>query len=249
MAPDYDAADPAAATEAIITSYDGCVDVVPWTTEAVLELDVSKMFSSGPKKFVRTQPLAPNLDVKTYDAGSVQFATVDGTNVNWGKVWVEYDVEFYTPTYAAQDYVSGYAALVNNSGVGVSTTVPLGTSVTQYGNLNMTVVGTTLYIYNLPTGTKFRVDWRICDQNSVKATSTFPLAAGGCTANYVYSYNWTTDLCAGSNVNSSGFSGLQSVSYVCTSSPCAISCAGSFSNLSIPTFASVEVIVNYGGIF
>jgi len=60
------------------------------------------MHPIGPKKFVRTAGLAANLDVKTYDAGTLFVGTIDGTAVNWGKLWVEYDITLYTPQLQPQ---------------------------------------------------------------------------------------------------------------------------------------------------
>jgi len=51
------------------------------------------------RRFTRPGPLAANLDIKTYDVGSLFVCTVDGSgpNIPWGKLWVEYDIDLYIP--------------------------------------------------------------------------------------------------------------------------------------------------------
>jgi len=96
LVPDYDAADAAPVSEQVASSYEDVTEDVPWKDQCCT-LRPSSLHSIGPKKFVRTGPLAANLDIKTYDAGNLFVATTDGTAVSWGKLWVEYDVTLYTP--------------------------------------------------------------------------------------------------------------------------------------------------------
>jgi len=88
MSPDYDASDPAPATEAIASTYHGTSDDAPWKT-SVMEFDMRR----SKELFIRTGPLGPNLDIKTYDYANLFVCTVDGTAVNWGKVYLDYEVE------------------------------------------------------------------------------------------------------------------------------------------------------------
>lgn len=48
--------------------------------------------------FVRAGTLAPNLDVKTYDAGNMWLSSSYGNNVTGGELYVEYTVELRRPT-------------------------------------------------------------------------------------------------------------------------------------------------------
>jgi len=95
IAPDYDAADAAPVSEQILSNYAEIVEDAPWK-DICCVLRPSGMHALGPKKFVRNG-LVPGQDLKTTDVGSIILATVDGTAVNWGKLWVEYDVEFFEP--------------------------------------------------------------------------------------------------------------------------------------------------------
>lgn len=96
LIPDYDAADAAPATEQIASSYGEVVEDSPWK-DLCCNLRPDRMHSMGPKKFVRSLPLTANLDIKTYDVGSLFVATTDGTAVPWGKIWVEYDITLFVP--------------------------------------------------------------------------------------------------------------------------------------------------------
>jgi hypothetical protein len=98
--PDYDAADAAPLSEQIASSYEDVCEDAPWK-DMVCTLRPSAMHSTGPRKFIRTGPLAANLDIKTYDVANVFLATVDGTAVSWGKLWVEYDITLFTPQLPA----------------------------------------------------------------------------------------------------------------------------------------------------
>lgn len=100
LVPDYDAADAAPASEQIASSFQDVVEDAPWKN-LECSLSSSSMFPMGPRKFIRSGALAANLDVKTYDAGQLFICTTDGTAVNWGKLWVEYDVELSVPANPA----------------------------------------------------------------------------------------------------------------------------------------------------
>jgi hypothetical protein len=101
MVPDYDAADPAPISEQVASAYRDVVEEVPWIEEFSCVLDPSSLHAEGPRKYIRTAALAANLDIKTYDAGQLFLCTTDGTAVNWGKVWVEYDVDLFVPQLPA----------------------------------------------------------------------------------------------------------------------------------------------------
>jgi len=96
LAPDYDASDGAPASEQIASSYmDSCEDA-PWK-DIVCNLPAGRLNRADQNRFVRPGALGANQDVKLYDAAVVHLCTVDGTAVNWGKVWLSYDVTFRIP--------------------------------------------------------------------------------------------------------------------------------------------------------
>jgi hypothetical protein len=79
------------------------VDTQPW---AAAELTVpSKMFET---KYTRSKAV-PNTDLKTYDSG-VLFVIIDGNSnpgTNFGTVFAEYDVEFYSPQPSSVNLAQG----------------------------------------------------------------------------------------------------------------------------------------------
>ncbi len=95
MAPDYDSADGPPATEQVASSYSQVIEDAVWKDITC----VLKTSNEGIKRhFVRTGPLAQNLDIKTYDVATLHLCTNDGSDgVKWGKLWVEYDIDFFVP--------------------------------------------------------------------------------------------------------------------------------------------------------
>jgi hypothetical protein len=96
LSPDYDASDSSPVSEQIASSYDDTAEDAPWKN-INCDLPSRRMNASYPKHFTRSGDLASNLDIKTYDVGKLSVITLDGTAVFWGKLWVEYDVEFSIP--------------------------------------------------------------------------------------------------------------------------------------------------------
>jgi hypothetical protein len=120
LIPDYDAADAAPQTEVIACSYRGTMAMVPWTECFEMRLDPGMMNLGTSHKFIRTSGLAANLDIKTYDSANVYLAATDGSAVNWGKLWVEYDVELFEPQLQPQgnslsaSFENGVGATMSN---------------------------------------------------------------------------------------------------------------------------------------
>jgi hypothetical protein len=97
LSPDYDAADAAPASELIVTTYEDTQEDAAWK-EIMCVLRPNAMHPMGPKKFIRTGALAVNQDIKTYDVGNFFVCVVDFAGPTpCGKLWVEYDVTFFTP--------------------------------------------------------------------------------------------------------------------------------------------------------
>lgn len=101
FAPDYDASDAAPSSEQIASDYtdsDACPPYAnPQTGHYVFPLNCARMNSVVQEHFIRTAPLAANQDIKLYDPANAFFFTNDGTAVAWGKIWVEYEVDLFTP--------------------------------------------------------------------------------------------------------------------------------------------------------
>jgi hypothetical protein len=100
MAIDFDASDSAATSKVQLMSYHNAVRIAPWS-QTHYESDQGDLWKFGTQRYIRTSPTAG--DIKTYDVGTFQIATqgvsVLGTNDPQvlGELYVEYDVDFYTP--------------------------------------------------------------------------------------------------------------------------------------------------------
>lgn len=94
MAVDHDAADAAPSSEDAMMNYSGAVEDSIWVKALTCRAQCDNT-----KRFIRTAPLASNLDIKTYDLGNFIAAT-SGTGVssaNAGKVYVNYVVKLFIP--------------------------------------------------------------------------------------------------------------------------------------------------------
>lgn len=94
LAPDYDAADSPPLSEAAASAYTDVSEDAPWKN---ITCELTKKHMGAGERYIRSGPLAPNLDIKTYDVGQLFLCCLDGTAVPWGKLWVEYDVVLSSP--------------------------------------------------------------------------------------------------------------------------------------------------------
>jgi len=126
LAPDYDPADTAPIDELTALSYKDAKEDVPWK-DIVVTLDPSDLSGGRKDHFVRTGPLAANLDIKTYDSGTLWVYTEGvASSVNLGKLFVEYDVELFTPQLPPTgDPITGSMEL-SSAGGGLSAAAPFG---------------------------------------------------------------------------------------------------------------------------
>jgi len=160
LVPDYDAADAAPSSEQIASAYRDVVEEVPWVEEFTCTLDPQAMFPNGPKKFIRVGALASNLDVKTYDAANFYVCTIDGTAINWGKIWVEYDIDFFVPQLPPSGALSSVAfgkvvanGSISNTAIFGATPTVTGGVVTAVTNTLTFVLSGTFLVYVTCTGT------------------------------------------------------------------------------------------------
>lgn len=135
---DYDPNDGAALTEQFAASYVDSREDAVWK-DNYLTCRPAAMFSVGPQKFVRN--VSSNIagsDIRLYDAGTFFVCTTDGTAVNWGKLYVEYDVEFFTPQTPPTG-LSAVAYLFNTQAT-ATTANPFGTTAsTTTGTLGVVI--------------------------------------------------------------------------------------------------------------
>jgi hypothetical protein len=174
IAIDYDPADPAPVNEQQLSTYEGCQNFAVWTESRLFIADEKALFSIGPKKFVRTGALIGVETPQAYDVGSLIIATSDSSGSfpqSWGKLWVEYECEFYTPQ-------QNPSAANQNSGAISGTAVAFGSNISifeapnvSFGNILMQKTATnTIQASNLVPGVRYIT------------TLNVPLNVGGTTA-------------------------------------------------------------------
>jgi len=119
LVPDYDASDAQPTSELQASSFHGVEDDAPWKT-----INMTFDMARSTELFIRSGPLSPNLDIKTYDFANLFVCTTDGAAANWGKVYVYYEIELINPQAVL---IGGGLGGNANSTVGPSTVLPLGT--------------------------------------------------------------------------------------------------------------------------
>jgi len=143
LAIDYDSADAAPTTKTEILQYKGCVAGPVWNmlTCTATGKDESAL---GKRRFVRAGDLSANQDVKTYDVGNF-FIASQGTasTIAASALFVEYDVEFFTPQYSLTAFANAYSRKITGSG-SVSRTAPFGTAAVTLGGLAVSALNGTL---------------------------------------------------------------------------------------------------------
>lgn len=179
MIPDYDAADSAPTTEMAASSYSEVVEDAPWK-DLCCDLRPSSLHALGPRKYTRTAALAANLDIKTYDAGTFFLATTDGSSVPWGKLWVEYDVTFFTPQVPNATVTSLSAVLHATSTTPTSSNI-LPSSTVVSGTLGVSVIGSVIVF---PSAGVYSVSYTGTGSN---VNSSTPITSAG--ASFDSSFN------------------------------------------------------------
>lgn len=132
LAPDFDAADAAPVNEQIASSYSSCSEDVPWKDiHCILPSNMINV-----EKYVRSAPVA-STDIKTYDLCNLQLCTVDGTAVNWGKLWVDYEIELINPQAPPTGIgASSILSASNSDGTALTPALPFGTGTEHAAGVN-----------------------------------------------------------------------------------------------------------------
>jgi hypothetical protein len=173
--PDYDAADAAPSSEIIASAYHGVAEDAPWK-DLCSTLDVARL---NRELFIRTGALPAGQDIKLSDIANVYFCTIDGTAVNWSKLWVEYDVSLIN-----QQLPSGGSALTSTfagsaTTGGLTAAAPFGTAPVQMGQIGIALGATnaTIALSGLTIGTEYAVS-SFSTGTVISAYSVSALAGG-----------------------------------------------------------------------
>ncbi len=135
---DTDAADAAPVSKSDALTYKIKNRGAPWQP---FDLDAPRLDDMGglSRKYVRQGSLAANLDIKTYDVGTLYPCTIGQANTNVvGELYVEYDISFYTPQIIPS--VTQSAKISDTAGL--ASNVMFGTSPTITGSLPISVNAT-----------------------------------------------------------------------------------------------------------
>lgn len=132
MSVDYDPADAAPSTLQQVYQNWGSTDCQVWESDKVFRCDRADM-DKMKQRFIRSVPLAANLDIKTYDVGNFNICTVGEVDTSViGRLWVDYEVELITPQ--GKDNVLAYYSHMYSGGGGISRTIPFGLAPVLLGN-------------------------------------------------------------------------------------------------------------------
>lgn len=133
MSPDYNVRDNPPTTELQAADTYGAVESSAWVG-TTCALDVAAMFPFGPRKMIRQSFVAGELNL--YDAANFYMSTTGMTGADLvGKLWVDYDVEFFIPQNSPDDrlapsyssfFTFGNLVLPSPNPAPVSATVPFG---------------------------------------------------------------------------------------------------------------------------
>lgn len=178
MSVDWDAADPAPTDKVSMLQERTKADIVVWANARMVcdRADLAKF----PQRYVRGGTLAANLDVKTYDVGNMNMATL-ASAATVGELFVEYDIELITPN----PFGAPLSAKIVGGGT-VADTALFGTAPVTTGSLSVSPATNTI---TFNTGGQFLVELEktgtvlIATVNTGTATSvdaaTFQVNAAG----------------------------------------------------------------------
>jgi len=183
---DYNPVDPTPQTEVQMVNHPGAITAALWEP-VVFNCSVKDMHALGPRKFVRSGNLAG--DLKTFDVGNFYVATNNlASSVAVGKLFVEYDVEFFipqlTPTLTVAPAYTSY--FTHGAAIPLTTTVArmVPFSICQFGTqlngvttdaLNVAPGRTAGGLFTPPTGVY-----------KLRAQATFQTTANEATLCYLY---------------------------------------------------------------
>jgi len=175
LTPDYDAADAAPVNEQIASAYHGTQEDVAWKDNCMI-FDSRILNNGGSDRFIRTGGLAASQDIKTYDIANVFVGTLDGTAVNWGKIWIEYDVTLINQQLNSSG-PSGNGTIVSGGGT-VAAATPFGAVPVSTGSYNLTGAATNvLTVSGLSIGVEYCINFNAI--GTVITGSSTAITTGG----------------------------------------------------------------------
>jgi len=148
LAVDYDAADDIPASKFEMLNYKDASAVAAWSLNSLKASDGDEG-ALGRRRYVRGGSLPSNLDIKTYDLGNLIVASSGlVTDVVSGSLFVEYDVELFTPQLSASTLANSSSARIDCA-TSVTKSNIYGTAPVITGGLAVVVPSGTLPAYFL----------------------------------------------------------------------------------------------------
>jgi hypothetical protein len=235
ISPDYDASDPTPTSEIQLSdNYDTVEDSV-WQ-DIVCLLDVGAMMASGPRKFVRPCQVAG--DIKTFDIGKLFVATNNGSSAAVGKLWLDYDFEFFVPqnspspsTFPQQ---TSFFTLNGNQTFTSNTPTPLDWDTTVFDPLN--IGPPNAGVFTPPAGV-YRIEAQVTGRDS--ASEAFEIVT------YLYKNGATLSKVVGSNVNFDGALGTYVTGSVSLLGVLALNGSDTF-NIEVELIGSAGTLIAFG---
>lgn len=117
---DFDAADAPPANKQDAMANQNAVRSAPWTG-VKYNASAKDLKKFGIQRYVRSGNLSPNLDIKTYDVGTLHLCTQGQSTVQAvGELYVSYDIVLYTPQGNSSYISNNSAKVVSITGVGLN---------------------------------------------------------------------------------------------------------------------------------
>lgn len=145
MATDYDATNPPFANKQQMESYQFSTSTVPFTG-CLHPVECARSLNVLGSQFVRTGPAPLGSDLRLFDMGNFQIATV-GMQSSYvvGELWVTYDLRLRKPRLPKEPIGFGYSHLVTQPAAG-------GTNVKLFGANGEWLYDSLLLTYDKPSG-------------------------------------------------------------------------------------------------
>jgi len=176
MGVDYDALDASPTSDFELLQYNDSAD--PALSEgASIPLRGRDESTLGMRRYCRPGAVPSGGDLKTYDVGNFFIAGLASSSGSSyvgapvGRLFVEYDVEFFTPQFSLSTFASNFSARLNGA-VSVSKTAVFGTTPTQAGTLPVSATGNTL---TFKKAGQYLLDWLL---TGTTMTATSPTVTG-----------------------------------------------------------------------
>jgi hypothetical protein len=182
LATDYDSAESSYASKSEMENAQYSTSCKP-SIDCIHAIECDPAFSFTPLKYVRTGAVPSSKDVRLYDQGNFQIATVGlptGSSGVIGELWCTYKIAFYKPQLSAgasvltDDYSTGGTGVDNSNPLGTQTANGLSSS-SGGGSISATT-------YTFPTtvfvGGKFLIHYSVVGSSTTLTTALVPVLTG-----------------------------------------------------------------------